>query len=308
MPSTALPRLLPLLALLVLPVSLRAQQSDTTRKAVERDEIVVTAERGPGRASDASAAVRSIGRADIESRAATDLTTILRDVPGVQIDPVVGSGSGVVLQGLGSERVLVLLDGAPLTGRISGQFDITRVSPSQLERVEIVEGPQSTLYGSAALGGVVNLLTRRSEGRRIELGANPAERFVHVERRAIAAPLVEHVAGDRRQPRPFRRVGRGADRHHRKHRDERNLVVLDSPGADAVRERAAADLRKREELLRTERRRPAAIGGHQETVTGREPVSASARRPRGTTLRTMRAAGRKYCTAAARSRSAVAER
>ena len=170
MPSTALPRLLPLLALLVLPVSLRAQESDTTRKAVELDEIVVTAERGPGRASDASAAVRSIGRADIENRAATDLTTILRDVPGVQIDPVVGSGSGVVLQGLGSERVLVLLDGAPLTGRISGQFDITRVSPSQLERVEIVEGPQSTLYGSAALGGVVNLLTRRSEGRRIELG------------------------------------------------------------------------------------------------------------------------------------------
>lgn len=170
-------RLIPVLflpALLCFGSTLAAQQTttppDSSRRAVELDEIVVTAERGPGRASDAAAAVRSIGRSEIEARATTDLTTLLRDIPGVQIDPVVGSGAGVVLQGLGSDRVLVLLDGAPLTGRISGQFDLTRVSPSQLEKVEIVEGPQSTLYGSAAIGGVVNLLTRRDVASRAEVG------------------------------------------------------------------------------------------------------------------------------------------
>ena len=156
------------------PFSLAAQDrapADSTR-AIELDEIVVTADRAPGRASDASAAVRSIGRAEIERRAPTDLTTLLRDVPGVQIDPVVGSGAGIVLQGLGSDRVLVLLDGAPLAGRIGGQFDLTRVSPSQIGKVEIVEGPQSTLYGSAALGGVVNLLTRADAAPRLELGTH----------------------------------------------------------------------------------------------------------------------------------------
>ncbi|HEX6643952.1 MAG TPA: TonB-dependent receptor plug domain-containing protein, partial [Gemmatimonadales bacterium] len=97
--------------------SLSARQ-DSTRAPVEVDEIVVTAERGRGRASDAAAAIRTVNRAELERRAGTDLTTVLRDVPGVQIDPVVGSGAGVILQGLGSERVLVLLDGAPLAGRI----------------------------------------------------------------------------------------------------------------------------------------------------------------------------------------------
>ena len=159
--------------ILFAPLPLAAQESappDTTRRPVQLDEIIVTADRMPGRASDASATVRTVGRAEIERRAPADLTTLLRDVPGVQIDPVVGSGAGVVLQGLGSERVLVLLDGAPLAGRIGGQFDLTRVSPSQLEQVEIVEGPQSTLYGSSALGGVVNLRTRADAAPRLELG------------------------------------------------------------------------------------------------------------------------------------------
>lgn len=158
---------------LLAPLPLAAQERaavDSSRRAVELDEIVVTADRVPGRASDASATVRTVGRAEIERRAPTDLTTLLRDLPGVQIDPVVGSGAGIVLQGLGSDRVLVLLDGAPLAGRISGQFDVTRVSPSQIDKVEIVEGPQSTLYGSSALGGVVNLRTRSDAAPRLEIG------------------------------------------------------------------------------------------------------------------------------------------
>ncbi len=134
---------------------------DSAVSPVELDPITVTAERRANRASDASGVVRVVSRADLDRRAAPDLTAVLRDLPGVQIDPVVGSGAGITLQGLGSNRVLVLLDGAPLVGRLSGQFDITRISPALIERIEVVDGPQSTLYGSAALGGVVNLLTRR---------------------------------------------------------------------------------------------------------------------------------------------------
>jgi outer membrane receptor for ferrienterochelin and colicins len=166
-----------LIALSLATTPLAAQEPDTLpARPVEVDEIVVTAERTRGRASDAAAAVRTLGRLELERRAGTDLTTILRDVPGVQIDPVVGSGAGVILQGLGSDRVLVLLDGAPVAGRIGGEFDISRISPSQLERVEIVEGPQSTLYGSTALGGVINLLTRRDAGRRLELASQLGSR------------------------------------------------------------------------------------------------------------------------------------
>ena len=147
-----------------------AQQPDTTaHPPVVLDPVVVTAERRPTPVSDATAPVVVLDSAAIARRAATDLTTVLQDAPGVQLEAVVGSGAGLYLQGLGSDRVLVLLDGAPIAGRLNGQLDLSRLSPSQVERVEIVEGPQSTLYGSTALGGVVNIITRRPALPRAEL-------------------------------------------------------------------------------------------------------------------------------------------
>ncbi|MBI4501819.1 MAG: TonB-dependent receptor [Gemmatimonadetes bacterium] len=132
------------------------------------DPVVVTAERRPTRSSDAAAAVRVISADEIARKGGADLVKVLQDVPGVQVDPLVGSGAGIMLQGLGSDRVLVLVDGSPLVGRIGGELDLSRMDPSMFRGIEIVEGPQSTLYGSNALGGVVNLLTRSDLGSRIE--------------------------------------------------------------------------------------------------------------------------------------------
>ena len=145
---------------LLIPAHAVAQQDSTNRPIVVLDPVVVTAERRPTPASDVTAPVLVLDRRDIARRGASDLTTILQDAPGVQLEAVVGSGAGLYLQGLGSQRVLVLLDGAPIAGRINGQFDLSRLSPTQIQRIEIVEGPQSTLYGSTALGGVVNVITR----------------------------------------------------------------------------------------------------------------------------------------------------
>ena len=151
-----------------LPAVAAAQQdttakADTTlrRSATVLDPIVVTAERRPTPASDVTAPVIVVDSAALARRAAPDVTTVLADVPGLQPEAVVGSGSGIYLQGLGSDRVLVLLDGVPMAGRLNGEFDLSRISPADLVRIEIVEGPQSTLYGSTALGGVVNLITSR---------------------------------------------------------------------------------------------------------------------------------------------------
>jgi len=160
---------LALLSLVVgaLPAVAAAQQDTTAksdsarRPATVLDPIVVTAERRPTPASDVTAPVIVVDSAALARRSAPDVTAVLADVPGIQPEAVVGSGSGIYLQGLGSDRVLVLLDGAPMAGRLNGEFDLSRISPADLERIEIVEGPQSTLYGSTALGGVVNLITSR---------------------------------------------------------------------------------------------------------------------------------------------------
>ncbi|MCS6896269.1 MAG: TonB-dependent receptor [Bacteroidia bacterium] len=91
----------------------------------------------------------------------TELNTRLAQDPNL--------GTFATLQGLGGEHVKVLIDGVPVLGRVSGSIDLSQIPLSEVERVEIVEGPMSVLYGTDAMGGVVNLITRTSrcqwEGR-----------------------------------------------------------------------------------------------------------------------------------------------
>lgn len=170
MTSSLRAAVLPFLWLSLWPVALHGQaDSSRTDSLRTLDPVVVTASKAPTRASEAAGAVRLITGAEIARRGAPDVAVLMRDVPGVQLDPVPGSGAGIILQGLGSDRVLILIDGAPVAGRLGGEVDLTRLDPSLFERIEIVEGPQSTLYGSTALGGVVNLLTREDLSRRVEV-------------------------------------------------------------------------------------------------------------------------------------------
>lgn len=124
------------------------------------DRIVVTAARREQKLADVVVTTEVLSRADIERSGASDLAGALSFSTGVEMDAGVAGGVGPMLQGLGSSRVLVLLDGQPLPGRIAGEFDISRIPTAIVERVEIVKGPQSTLYGSEAMGGVVNVITR----------------------------------------------------------------------------------------------------------------------------------------------------
>lgn len=124
------------------------------------DQVVITAARRPQRLADAVVTTEVLGRREIENSGASDLAAVLTEQTGVQLQGGHPSGSGVMLQGIGAERVLIMLDGQPLVGRIAGNFDLSRIPTGMIERVEVVKGPQSTLYGSEAMGGVVNIVTR----------------------------------------------------------------------------------------------------------------------------------------------------
>ncbi len=127
------------------------------------DAMVVTAARREQKLKDAVVETELIGADEIERSGASDLAGVLTTTTGIQLDGGTPAGAGVLLQGLGSQRVLVLLDGQPLVGRINGNFDVSRLPAAMVERVEVVRGPQSTLYGSEAMGGVVNIITRQAE-------------------------------------------------------------------------------------------------------------------------------------------------
>lgn len=124
------------------------------------DQMVVTAARREERLKDAVTTTELITRSDIERTGANDIASVLLEQTGIELQGGHPAGAGVMLQGIGSERVLVLLDGQPLAGRISGVFDISRIPVTMVDRVEVVRGPQSTLYGTDAMGGVVNIITR----------------------------------------------------------------------------------------------------------------------------------------------------
>ncbi len=128
--------------------------------AIALDQMVVTAARREQRLGDAVTTVEVISRSDLERTGASDLASVLTEHTGIELQGGHPAGAGVMLQGIGSERVLVLLDGQPIAGRLSGNFDISRIPVAMVERVEVVKGAQSTLYGSEAMGGVVNIITR----------------------------------------------------------------------------------------------------------------------------------------------------
>jgi len=130
------------------------------RQALPLDEVVVTASRRSQRLADVPVQTELITREELERAGAADLSEVLAERTGIQLQGGHPSGSGIMLQGMDSRRVLLLVDGQPWAGRLAGDQDLARIPTMGVERVEVVKGPQSTLYGSEAMGGVVNVVTR----------------------------------------------------------------------------------------------------------------------------------------------------
>ena len=141
-------------------------RTSLTPVPIRLDALVVTAGRRLEALADVPVSTEVVTRREIEDTGAPDLAGLLTQRAGFELQGGHPGGAGVMLQGLGSERVLVLVDGQPYTGRIDGHLDLSRIPSAIIERIEIVKGPLSTLYGSEAMGGVVNVITRRPDDAR----------------------------------------------------------------------------------------------------------------------------------------------
>lgn len=133
---------------------------------VPEDAVIVTATRVPRTADETLASVTVITREDIERRQVRSLREALRSVPGLSITNSGGPGkaSSVFLRGTESDHVLVLIDGVKVGSATTGTTAFQDIPVEQIERIEIVRGPRSSLYGSEAIGGVIQIFTRRGEG------------------------------------------------------------------------------------------------------------------------------------------------
>jgi len=128
--------------------------------------VVVTATRIPTRVSEQLADVTVITREQIEAAGATTLPALLAQQPGLQIVTTGGIGKSTSLftRGTNAGHTLLLIDGMPLGSATLGQPSFHNLPLAQIERIEILRGPASSLYGSDAIGGVVQVFTRKGKG------------------------------------------------------------------------------------------------------------------------------------------------
>lgn len=131
------------------------------------DTLVVSAQRRPLPEGEVGSSVTVIDREEIETRHETTLLELLRTAPGVAVTQAGGPGraASVFIRGANSQHTLVLVDGLRVNSLQDGGFDFSALAADNIERIEILRGPQSTLYGSEALGGVISITTRRGGGQ-----------------------------------------------------------------------------------------------------------------------------------------------
>jgi vitamin B12 transporter len=130
------------------------------------DPVVVTATKVETAASELGASVSVVPEEDFKTYHYLTLGTSLRSVPGVDIrqSGSFGKVTSISIRGASANQVQVLVDGVRVKSPTLGQVDLSDLSPDVIERVEVIRGPQSTLYGADAIGGVVNVITKRGRG------------------------------------------------------------------------------------------------------------------------------------------------
>lgn len=148
-------------ALLCAPTLLIAAERDD---ALKLPDVLISASRQVESRTATSAANTVFTRADIDRLQPTSITDLLSRVPGVQVAPTGGRGSlpGIFIRGTKAAQSLVLVDGVRIANATSGDSGLQFLDVDQIERVEVLRGSRSAVYGSDAIGGVIQIFTRRN--------------------------------------------------------------------------------------------------------------------------------------------------
>jgi outer membrane receptor for ferrienterochelin and colicins len=124
-------------------------------------EVVVTGQLSQVNAKDAIHKIRVINNKILTSGIFNDLSNVLEKELNVRISQDNILGSSISMQGISGQNVKILINEIPVIGRMNGNIDLSQINLSNIERIEIVEGPMSTIYGSDALGGTINIITKQ---------------------------------------------------------------------------------------------------------------------------------------------------
>ncbi|MCX5668871.1 MAG: TonB-dependent receptor [Candidatus Omnitrophica bacterium] len=160
---------------------------------VELDKIVVTPSRIEESSGDIGRTVDVVTSTDIEKSGSQDLAGALTDLTSVNISNYGGPNTtkSIRMRGSTAAQVLVLMDGRPINNPRDGEVDLSSIPLDNISRVEVMHGPGSSLYGSSAMGGVVNIITKNppKEGQKAELYSSFGTARTYVERMLYGAKV-----------------------------------------------------------------------------------------------------------------------
>ncbi len=138
----------------------------------ELNSVVVTGQFKPVSADKSIYDIKLIGKDRIESKAANNLADVLSDELGIRLSNDPSTGTSMSLQGITGENIKILVDGVPVIGRLDGNIDLSQLNLDNVSQIEMVEGPMSVIYGSNALGGVINIITENSSHSQYKTSVN----------------------------------------------------------------------------------------------------------------------------------------
>ncbi len=143
------------------------REEDFYARRLRHRKVVISAQRSESRLADSTVQVEVITKEQIREKGARTVTEVLNNETGFFIQRNF-AGDNVQLQGLDSQYLLILRDGERLNGRINGQYDTGRLRVENIERIEIVRGSSSAIYGSDAIAGVINIITARPKAALVD--------------------------------------------------------------------------------------------------------------------------------------------
>lgn len=163
-------------ALTAAPFHAAQAAEDKSMPVYELDDVIVTASRTEQNVKDAPAAVEVVTREDIDRLGAETLAQALALTVGLDVTENGMVGNQAALRGMSTNQTLILVDGRRIrtedTSQTANYYELQRVNMDDVERIEIVRGSVSSLYGSEALGGVINIIRKHPEKKQVGVSAD----------------------------------------------------------------------------------------------------------------------------------------
>lgn len=160
------------------------------------NEIVITAALNPGVLKDSPTSIEIIGKKEITSFRTSTLSDVMQNQTGIELSYGMGKSVSAQLNGLSDYHVLVLIDGEKPAGKVDGAVNLSSIPVNSIEKIEIVKGPMSSIYGSDAIGGVINIFTKNPSEKTSIFASSTYGTYERIDNYFRAGRILDNIFGE----------------------------------------------------------------------------------------------------------------